>query len=93
MKGSVPVIDLFSGPGGLAEGFAGYHDCEDQPRFRIELSVEMERSAHRTLRLRAFLRKFPPSELPPEYYSFLNRGARDEPNWGELYPEAWAGSG
>ena len=89
MKGSVPVIDLFSGPGGLAEGFAGYHDCEDQPRFRIELSVEMERSAHRTLRLRAFLRKFPPSELPPEYYSFLNRGARDEPNWGELYPEAW----
>ena len=59
MKDVVPVVDLFSGPGGLAEGFAGCRDSEDQPRFRIELSVEMERSAHRTLRLRAFLRKFP----------------------------------
>ena len=89
MKGVVPVIDLFSGPGGLAEGFAGCRDSEDQPRFRIELSVEMDRSAHRTLRLRAFLRKFPPPKLPPEYHDFVNRGARDEPNWEELYPEEW----
>ena len=89
MNDVVPVIDLFSGPGGLAEGFAGCRDSEAQPRFRIELSVEMERSAHRTLRLRTFLRKFPPSELPPEYHDFLNRGARDEPNWEVLYPEAW----
>ncbi len=89
MNSAVPVIDLFSGPGGLAEGFAGCRDPEGQPRFRIELSVEMERSAHRTLRLRAFLRKFPPSELPPEYHDFLNRGARDEPDWKTLYPEEW----
>ena len=89
MKGVVPVIDLFSGPGGLAEGFTGCRNSEDQPRFHIELSVEMERSAHRTLRLRAFLRKFPPSELPHEYHDFLNRGARDEPNWEELYPDEW----
>ena len=83
------MVDLFSGPGGLAEGFVGCRDSEDQPRFRIELSVEMERSAHRTLRLRAFLRRFPSSELPHEYHDFLNRGARDEPNWEELYPEEW----
>ena len=49
----------------------------------------MERSAHRTLRLRAFLRRFPSSALPHEYHDFLNRGARDEPNWEELYPEEW----
>ena len=83
------MVDLFSGPGGLAEGFVGCRDSEDQPRFRIALSVEMERSAHRTLRLRAFLRRFPSSELPHEYHDFLNRGARDEPNWEELYPEEW----
>ena len=89
MNDVVPVIDLFSGPGGLAEGFVGCRDSEGRPRFRIELSVEMERSAYRTLRLRAFLRKFPQSELPPEYHDFLNGGARHEPDWAVLYPEKW----
>ena len=89
MNDAVPVIDLFSGPGGLAEGFAGCRDSEDRPRFRIELSVEMETSAYRTLRLRAFLRRFHPSELPSEYHDFLNCGARHEPDWAVLYPEKW----
>ena len=89
MTEAIPVIDLFSGPGGLAEGFAGYRDSGDQPRFRIALSVEMEPSAHRTLLLRAFLRKFTSSGLPPEYHDFLNRGAKDEPNWEELYSKEW----
>ena len=89
MTDSVPVVDLFSGPGGLAEGFAGFRDSGGQHRFQIALSVEMESSAHRTLLMRAFLRKFPPSELPAEYYRFLNFGARDEPNWKELYPKEW----
>ena len=89
MTEAIPVIDLFSGPGGLAEGFAGFRDSGDRPRFRIALSVEMERSAHRTLCLRAFLRKFISSGLPPEYHDFLNRGARDEPNWKELYSKKW----
>ncbi|MDE0074845.1 MAG: DNA cytosine methyltransferase [Gammaproteobacteria bacterium] len=89
----VPVIDLFSGPGGLAEGFAGYRESGGHPRFRIALSVETEPSAHRTLVLRAFLRKFPSAELPIEYYDFLNRGAKDEPNWKKLYPEKWLDAG
>ncbi len=89
MTGVVPVIDLFSGPGGLAEGFSGFCDSGDGPRFRIALSIEMERSAHRTLRLRAFLRKFRPSELPREYHDFLNCGATDEPDWKTLYPKEW----
>ena len=89
MTGVVPVVDLFSGPGGLAEGFAAYRDSSDQPRFRVLLSVEMERSAYRTLRLRAFLRKFEPSDLPSEYHRFLNDGATDEPDWKTLYPKEW----
>lgn len=87
--GMVPVVDLFSGPGGLAEGFAGYRDREGQTRFRVALSVENDKSAHETLRLRAFLRKFPASELPPEYHDFLNDWPRDEPNWQERYPDEW----
>ena len=89
MTGAVPVVDLFSGPGGLAEGFAAYRDSRDQARFRVLLSVEMERSAYQTLRLRAFLRKFEPSNLPSEYYGFLNDGASDEPDWRTLYPKEW----
>ena len=89
MNDPVPVVDLFSGPGGLAEGFTGFGGSGEGPRFRIALSIEMERSAHRTLRLRAFLRKFDPSKLPPEYYDFLNCGATDEPDWRKLYPKEW----
>ena len=58
MRRIVPVVDLFSGPGGLAEGFAGFRSRGDRRRFSIALSVEKDRDAHRTLRLRAFLRKF-----------------------------------
>lgn len=93
MNSVVPVVDLFSGPGGLAEGFAAYRDSQDRTRFRVLLSVEMERSAYRTLKLRAFLRKFEPSDLPPEYHEFLNDGAADEPDWKTLYPKEWLEAG
>ena len=52
----------------------------------------MNRSAHRTLRLRAFLHKFG-REFPPEYYGFLNEEASAEPDWGRLYPARWAAAG
>ena len=86
---SIPVVDLFSGPGGLAEGFAGYRDADGQPRFRIALSVEMEESAYRTLLLRAFLRQFSSTGFPSEYYDFLNGDEREEPDWSKRYPEQW----
>ena len=49
MTEPVPVVDLFSGPGGLAEGFAGLRDGDYRTRFRVVLSVEMDVMAHRTL--------------------------------------------
>ena len=84
----VPVVDLFSGPGGLAEGFASFKDPRGRPRFNVVLSVEMEPTAHRTLLLRGFLRKFP-SGFPAEYYDFLNGRVSREPDWAGLYPSEW----
>ncbi|MBY0579185.1 MAG: DNA cytosine methyltransferase [Burkholderiales bacterium] len=48
-----PVIDLFSGPGGLGEGFSS---LDEGKAFRIVVSAEMESSARETLRLRSFYR-------------------------------------
>ncbi len=70
MATSIPVIDLFAGPGGLAEGFASLRDRNGNPCFDIRLSIEKEASAHRTLELRAFARSFG-GKLPKEYYDYL----------------------
>ena len=85
----VPVVDLFAGPGGLAEGFAACRRPNGRRRYRIALSIEKDPTAHRTLLLRAFLRKFS-TRAPPEYYDFLNGVVPDEPNWAKLYPRRWA---
>lgn len=39
--------------------------------FRIALSVEMDKTAHRTLRLRSFFRSFDPDDVPADYYRYL----------------------
>ena len=88
MSKLVPVIDLFSGPGGLAEGFAAPSSKDGRRRFRIALSVEKDPAAHRTLRLRAFLRKFQ-SGPPKEYYKYLAGSLSEEPDWSTVYPEKW----
>ncbi len=75
---SIPVIDLFAGPGGLGEGFSQVGWREGNPFFRIGLSVEKEDFAHRTLRLRSFVRQFPYEQIPEEYYQFLREGRRPE---------------
>jgi DNA (cytosine-5)-methyltransferase 1 len=49
---SIPVIDLFAGPGGLGEGFSR----ETSVDFRIAVSIEKDPSAYETLRLRAAFR-------------------------------------
>ncbi|MFN4350529.1 MAG: DNA cytosine methyltransferase [Hylemonella sp.] len=46
---TIPVIDLFAGPGGLGEGFSR----SNRGDFRITISIEKDAMAHETLRLRA----------------------------------------
>ncbi|MGM4889907.1 DNA cytosine methyltransferase [Tardiphaga sp. 11_C7_N12_6] len=81
------VIDLFAGPGGLAEGFSAFRDKKGSRPFEMALSVEKESPAHQTLTLRNFLRKFADG-FPPQYYQYLNEGG-DEPDWASLYPREW----
>lgn len=83
----VAIVDVFSGPGGLAEGFAACRAARGGRPYRVALSVEKDRAAYRTLMLRAFLRAFP-RRFPQEYYDFLN-GRRPEPDWAVLYPTKW----
>ena len=89
MREAVPVVDLFSGPGGLAEGFSAFRGPDGRFGYRVAVLIENDPAAHRTLRLRAFLRKFE-TEFPPEYYDFLNGTIEREPDWAGIYPEQWA---
>jgi len=81
------IVDLFAGPGGLAEGFSSIRNKDGSRPFRIALSVEKETSAFETLRLRSFFRQFDGSP-PAEYYQFLN-GDIPEPDWKSLFPAEW----
>ena len=82
----VSVIDLFAGPGGLGEGFAGFspEDGEEHP-FVLEVSAEKDTNAHKTLELRAFFREFP-DKKPEKYYQYL-RGEIDRETLFDSYPE------
>lgn len=74
------VIDLFSGPGGLSEGFASLNGGN---AFEIGVSAEMEASAHKTLTLRAFFRlakKMGDKKAIQAYYSFCNSSSARHPS-------------
>ena len=68
---SIKIIDLFAGPGGLGEGFSAYKTPKGRHPFHIAMSVEKEASAHKTLQLRAFFRKFRDGKVPEEYYEYV----------------------
>src|ERR1043166_1195524 len=70
---TLPVIDLFAGPGGLGEGFSALRGSHDEACFRIRLSIEKDEYAHSTLELRSFFRQFPSHGVPPEYYRHLRQ--------------------
>ena len=89
----IPVIDLFAGPGGMSEGFSSLRDENDEPVFRSIMSIEMERTAHATLRLRAFARRLMDADgrLPQDYIDYL--GTPSSENLERLkdsHPEEWA---
>lgn len=66
----IPVIDLFAGPGGLAEGFASVTAEAGRKVFDVRLSIEKDPAAHQTLHLRSFFRSFD-GKAPDEYYDYL----------------------
>jgi DNA (cytosine-5)-methyltransferase 1 len=70
---SIPVIDLFAGPGGLGEGFSALKDSENGYAFKIALSIEKDSMAHKTLELRSFFRQFryKNKNIPEDYYNYL----------------------
>lgn len=68
---SIPVVDLFAGPGGLGEGFSSLNDGR---AFEIQVSAERDPVAHQTLKLRAFYRllKSHKPEFIQDYYQYCN---------------------
>jgi len=82
---SIPVIDIFAGPGGLGEGFSEYHNEFHEPCFNVTLSIEREEYAHKTLRLRSFFRQFDKNLVPDDYYKFLGNEIT-EADLYSLYP-------
>jgi len=87
MKIEIPVIDLFAGPGGLGEGFSRYGNYfGDDISFRTRLSIEKDKVAARTLRLRAFVRAFSGKTIPDCYYNYVrSTSPADKDKWaGEM---------
>ncbi len=78
----IPVIDLFSGPGGLGEGFSRYPSLTN-PAFKIRLSIEKDLYAHRTLKLRSLYRQFN-GVIPKEYFDYV-KGSDQIKSIEELY--------
>lgn len=70
---TIPVIDVFAGPGGLNEGFSAHTSSAGVPTFETRASFELDPVACETLRLRAAVRavRYNDGELPREYYDFL----------------------
>lgn len=92
---SIPVVDIFAGPGGLGEGFSSVKDENGEYAFHTVVSAEMEASARQTLRLRAFKRLLEREEgedsLEP-LYTYYKTGKlsplKDHPLWERADKEA-----
>jgi len=70
---TVPVIDLFAGPGGLNEGFGSVGESDGLPAFQTVASFEMDSSAHQTLVLRHIYRDMKRGAgVTRSYHDFIN---------------------
>mgnify|MGYP003324478066 CR=1 FL=1 len=85
-KSSIPAIDIFAGPGGLAEGFSN-------AEFDIRLSVEMDEHAHQTLRFRSFCRKLIKARkrkaLTHFYKQLEGKSTPEIADFTNKHPELW----
>lgn len=84
-KLAIKVVDLFAGPGGLGEGFSAHYMKGKENVFEIVLSIEKEKHAFETLKLRTFFRRFR-GDAPREYYSYL-KGELELQNLYDAYPD------
>jgi DNA (cytosine-5)-methyltransferase 1 len=91
-RNSIPIIDLFAGPGGLGEGFSAFAPPGRSAGFSIALSIEMEYWAHQTLSLRSFFHHFPRGEAPAGYYAHLRGEITRDELFGS-FPEAAEAAG
>lgn len=92
MRNRIPVIDLFAGPGGLGEGFSSLVDSNGERIFQILMSIEMESSAHKTLRLRSFFRKIYDTEgkIPQQYLDYIaNPTLSQLSKLQNAFPQEW----
>ncbi|WP_426664465.1 DNA cytosine methyltransferase [Rhodanobacter aciditrophus] len=101
-RSTIGIIDIFAGPGGLGEGFSSYTSSigSGHHPFELAVSAEMEKSAHATLRLRAFYRLLQRQQghVPSEYWKFLKAAATGSPPdaathfgsgpWSRIWQEA-----
>jgi DNA (cytosine-5)-methyltransferase 1 len=90
LQRTIPVIDIFAGPGGLSEGFNSANPTEERLRFSSVLSIEKDPVACATLRLRSFFHQFASRSVPEAYYKVI----RGEASFAELskFPE-WTKAG
>ena len=84
---SIPVVDVFAGPGGLGEGFSAFRTGQNHAAYRIAVSAETDAHAAKTLRLRAFFRQFPDGKAPASYYQYVT-GKRATP-WTDATLSEW----
>lgn len=82
---SIPVIDIFAGPGGLGEGFSSCRNNNGERTFNTVLSIEKDKYAHQTLTLRSFYHQFDYEDIPEDYYEVL-RGNLDVQQLYENWP-------
>ena len=83
---SIPVVDVFAGPGGLGDGFASFRTPQRSHPFDVTLSVEKEPWARSTLMLRKFFRALSRSRSSEGYYEFA-RGELDLDGLFGRYPK------
>lgn len=83
----IKIVDLFAGPGGLGEGFSAFQ-TEGRHPFKIAVSVEKDKFAHSTLRLRAYWRLLKRhGKSVDDLYSYY-KGLTDRP-WTDDTADLW----
>ena len=68
---TIPVIDVFAGPGGLNEGFSAHRSDDGTPLFKTVASFEMDQAACLTLTLRATFRQLKSADSLATYRAIL----------------------